>query len=412
MKINPEALRRNAVRSLETVVKLWDLPRDEVASRTEPRPTEILEVLLSTVSAIRAVRSYSLALPSSTFNRSAPSSGFPAIPIRQNISTSSRPSLRAVAGDARSSTASESEKDPLAEVRKAALEVLGSLRTLEEKCRIMVSNKLPEEELLDTPDLASTLQAGTLSVGDTSSNPTEEENFTYDDEAEYYDGVNFGADPQEDRKSWEEKLASGEEGWLYRSNVDLASEFPEERAGVRRYLEIVEDVLFGAGDVYVEQQNDWVWQDGDILTSEATSSSRRRSAQDHCESWMQGDWKDKDMGECATVFFTAETIPERLHEFLLAHLPLSLQPLIPQIAPSGDATDFLARLSSVLFNGWSCCLPGNTGMVTLLRLLSMPQLSDRKSLGARFPVLISMTHSKFNKRKARDRIGRSGDRKI
>lgn len=36
---------------------------------------------------------------------------------------------------------------------------------------------------------------------------------------------------------------------------------------------------------------------------------------------------------------------ERLHDFLLAHLPLQLQILIPQIAPSGDRMDFLARLA-------------------------------------------------------------------
>lgn len=284
-------------------------------------------ILVDTAKTIRRVRDLALSVVAQTGTRRV--SGPPPASIkarhRQGFSTPSRPSSgmpRAVSYThrERSKLSDDGTKeDPQADLRRCALEVLAGLRVLEERLRI---DYAPSEsdygtsERVMSPDRSSSSSGmGSSSTRPTSTSFTEAE--AYDSEEEDYNinAMAQGATPGESVKTWEERIVA--ERREYRELQEEGEKVDTVRESVRRWIGVVEN-LFGV-------------REGEV---------------GELESWARDEWEGRDLRELDHPAVTA-LIPDRLHAFLLAHLPLNLQVLLPQTAALTLREDLLTRLSSV-----------------------------------------------------------------
>lgn len=183
-------------------------------------------------------------------------------------------------------------EEPLALVRRAALEVLVALRALEERARVSVEAEPTHSHVHGHAQEASSQSQDAPSVSSRSATPA---TFLSGDDAERESatslststfsppsrprprltiptdsgsgagtetllihgrgavqiwsdsdsGDEFAPDEPEKREVWDERLVLGG-GWLYRSDLG-EEEVKAEREGVRVYLDVVDGVLFGGG---------------------------------------------------------------------------------------------------------------------------------------------------------------------
>ncbi|KAG8832653.1 hypothetical protein FRC17_000920 [Serendipita sp. 399] len=263
-EVDPDELLPGLVADLERVSQSWALGDSEhrlhsltsspkttgAADRSQLTPTivgtgdfDVLSVLRATTNAIRSVRNYLVALPDDQDPAHlAPT--FRPVTISRRPGRISNP-LRRTA----------SFNDPLVSIRRSALDVLTSLREIEEKYRLPMTED--SFEVLSENGSGSTRSASSpnpQTSGEDDAESSASFNFSVaagqgrkktvtvwsDDEG---DGMNDD-DETERKERWEEKLVLGG-GWLYRNDVFLAN-VEKERDVVKRYLDTVDSVLFYA----------------------------------------------------------------------------------------------------------------------------------------------------------------------
>lgn len=278
-ELDPENLRPGVIEDLKIVAAGWELDgappppaRDPNLLNVSPASpngnehVDVLDLLKTTTHAVRSVRNYLVSLPDES-SISGPGPGTPQKGRQRPHTVASPPMLRRVVSHP------DSLNDPLTRVRRAALEVLGVLRVLEEAARLPLEHDAYDAQ----SDHGSSLDAGPSTASGSGSthshsrgatpspNPDNEEN-------EYVEGdgdtsvsiyfVNVGGrqmsvpvwedgdesfdinnlPDEEKRETWDERLVLGG-GWLYKQDIQM-KDLEAERAVVAKYLDAVDEVLF------------------------------------------------------------------------------------------------------------------------------------------------------------------------
>lgn len=292
-EVDPENLRPGVTQDLSVVEGVWRL-RADVSTRG-PDPSllspphahpasggdggfDVLRALKMTTHAIRSVRNYLLSLPDEHGgSRLQPRQSFrPA-----SLSTSEPQKRRVSSGGA-------SHTDPLARIRRAALDVLTVLRELEESARVPLSDDAYDAgsdrsslsrvaspaELSDVPSDVPTdasFSVSVMRVGGRRESilvwDEEEDDFNVDEESERLP-----------RERWDERLVLGS-GWLYKQDLKV-EELKKQQDAIAQYLDTVDEVLFGGSKVGVRG---WVGEQERVvrrekLEREARGKGRRSSA--------------------------------------------------------------------------------------------------------------------------------------
>ncbi|KAH9051603.1 hypothetical protein EDB83DRAFT_2542998 [Lactarius deliciosus] len=235
-EIDPENLRPGVTQDLSVVEQVWRLHADDDARPPRPGGFDVLRALKVTTHAIRSVRNYLLSLPDE-HGHTQPRQGF----RPTSLSTSEPQKRRVFSGT--------DLTDPLARIRRAALDVLTLLRELEESARVPLSDDAYDvcsdhssqgrvaspTELSDVPTDAS-FSVSVMQVGGRRESilvwDEEEEDFNVDEESERLP-----------RERWDERLVLGS-GWLYKQDLKI-EDIEKQRGIVARYLDTVDEVLFG-----------------------------------------------------------------------------------------------------------------------------------------------------------------------
>ncbi|KAH7334104.1 hypothetical protein B0J17DRAFT_675328 [Rhizoctonia solani] len=344
--VDPAQLKPGVIRDLKAVEQAWKITPEASEADAEPAPTnqklDVLDTLRITTHAIRTVRDYVVALPddhpthtgkglgvyrSSAFSApgtkkdpvvqmnlgvqslaSVLSANVPASPGR-NLSGGSqrivsptpsltpgsvpgspakpRPSLPATNTGVSTQPFPSRPEEPIALIRRAALEVLISLRSLEEKSRVQGAedpSATPEQSssMLTAQDAHSaSSRSGTPAFLSTSGDEADKESATSFPQSSQSqaqtlprlktptgaatetvlvhgrgavqvwsesDEEDFFADEPEKKEVWDERLVLGG-GWLYRQDLS-SSEIEDAKSAVGRYLDVVDAMIFrgkGAG---------------------------------------------------------------------------------------------------------------------------------------------------------------------
>ena len=251
-EVDPENLRPGVTQDLSVVEDVWRLRTDDSTHAPDPSLLsahahpgsggggnfDVLRALKVTTHAIRSVRNYLLSLPDEHgVSRSQPRQSFrPA-----SLSTSEPQKRRVSSGAGRT--------DPLARIRRAALDVLTVLRELEESARIPLSDDAYDAssdrssqsrvaspaEMSDVPTDAS-FSVSVMRVGGRRESilvwDEEEDDFNVDEESE-----------REPRERWDERLVLGS-GWLYKQDLKI-EDLKKQQGVITQYLDTVDEVLFG-----------------------------------------------------------------------------------------------------------------------------------------------------------------------
>lgn len=262
-EVDPENLRPGVIDDLGSVEHAWSLRtggsinsdnKDDPFGSLTPvppksKPTkdriDILDVLKTTTHAIRSVRNYLLSLPDDSVTPLQRDFRFPA------ISSKPLPPRR---------TSSQPRSDPLSRIRRGALEVLTSLRALEESSRLPLSDEAYDAQS-DHGEHASNAGSGSGSGSGGISRGTSPDFLDVDadtsisfvsvggglksvpvwEDEDSFD-VNNGQD-EETKERWDERLVLGG-GWLYKQDITKEA-LTKEREVVGRYLDVVDEALFG-----------------------------------------------------------------------------------------------------------------------------------------------------------------------
>lgn len=262
---NPDSLLPGVVEDLTAVTAIWGIGPHIVGnghSHQDPdllsvdgkgkgkatSSFEVLSVLKTTTRAIRSIRNYVLSLPDD-------SAGSIRAQFRSHLIPSSTPVPKKASHQ-------QENADPLTLIRRSALEVLTSLRELEEKSRVPLEDEAYDAQSdhgSSTHGQESSHSRVTSPSNQSSDLPTDNEadpdasiSFSYIQVQGRYESVPVWEDDNssdsdeeklEKRSHWDERLVLGS-GWLYKQDVKL-EELPKEHAVVKRYLDLVDDVLFG-----------------------------------------------------------------------------------------------------------------------------------------------------------------------
>ena len=271
-EVDPENLRPSVIEDLGAVEHAWwlsgveqtdHLSVHDAHGERNANGVDVLDVLRTTTHAVRSVRNYLLSLPDDGPTPVRPQFQFRA----QALSSSPLPKRQVSQPD--------SASDPLSRVRRSALEVLTVLRTVEEASRLPLSDDAYDAQS-DHGDHVSSISGSTSNTtasssgsgsgsgsGSSQSRATSPDFLGDDVETPVsisymHVGGRHGPVPvwededdldlnhmteQEKRERWDEKLVLGG-GWLYRQDVSRA-DLSKERDVVARYLDAVDDVLFG-----------------------------------------------------------------------------------------------------------------------------------------------------------------------
>lgn len=247
---DPEAFLPGVVADLTSVTCAWDIhhTRDSTHLPSTPRVIDVLSTLKTTTHAIRSVRNYVIALPDE-------SAGSLSTQYKNKVSASAPVPKR-------NSAQSRSQLDPLSLIRKSALEVLAALRELEERSRVPLSDEVYDaqsdrgssqdqnphsraispaavsDDDLDVPQVDPDMSISFVRVqGRDESVPV------WEDENDVDNTHGLSEEEREKRDHWDDRLVLGG-GWLYKQDVRLA-DLAKEQDVVRRYVDLVDDVLFG-----------------------------------------------------------------------------------------------------------------------------------------------------------------------
>ncbi|KZT66948.1 hypothetical protein DAEQUDRAFT_746366 [Daedalea quercina L-15889] len=392
-----ENLRPGVIEDLSAVAAGWQLDGGLQTVDQDPNllgaggksgdHLDVLDLLKATTRAVRSVRNYLVSLPDDSTTPMLQTYFRP-----QSLQTLPPPRRRVSQPDAAS--------DQLTRIRRGALEVLAALRDLEETAR------LPLEH--DAYDAQS-------DHGSTSS-PEQSELSTRGASPDFYDGDGDGdtsvsisfievggrrkpvpvweddepardvSDEEHDkRERWDERLVVGG-GWLYRQDMRLA-DLVDERAVVSRYLDAVDEVLFGGvqggkrGWTRERERAERKLKEGRRASSIESlrggdAASRRASRRvvstgmldamrdmvvteepEELETLTEEDAiEDDDLPEWAKRSTFADHALGRLHALLVALLPASLLPQLPHAPPDR------AALMQALSSGQLLCAAYNAGV--------------------------------------------------
>ncbi|KAI0804662.1 hypothetical protein BC629DRAFT_1488770 [Irpex lacteus] len=255
-EIDPENLRPSVIEDISAVEQIWWLgsgapPQDllsviDARGKTQdPEHVDVLDVLRTTTHAVRSVRNYLLTLPDDSATPVQPQ-------FRSKVTPSRQPIPR------RQASQPDLATDPLTRIRRSALEVLGVLRRMEESSRLPLSDEAYDAQS-DHGEQASVSGSGSGGLHSRANSPAMSDvegsvSISYvqvggrhvsvpvwEDEDDY--DMNQPPGEEEKRDRWEERLVLGG-GWLYRQDV-RRSDLEKERETIARYLDAVDDVLFG-----------------------------------------------------------------------------------------------------------------------------------------------------------------------
>jgi hypothetical protein len=252
-EVDPENLQPGVTQDLSVVEDVWRLrtydneqapdpsllsPHTRRASASGGGGFDVLRALKVTTHAIRSVRNYLLSLPDEQgISRSQPRQSF-----RPSSLSTSEPQKRRVSSDSR-------RADPLARIRRAALDVLTVLRELEECARVPLSDGAydagsdhsPHSRVASPTELSDVQTDASFTVSVMRVGGRRESILVWDEEEE-----DFNVDEESERvprERWDERLVLGS-GWLYRQDIKF-EELGKQQGAVARYLDTVDEVLFG-----------------------------------------------------------------------------------------------------------------------------------------------------------------------
>lgn len=402
---DPENLRPGVIEDLDTVAVGWEL---DGGYQTELQDTsllgtgtrskdhlDVLDLLKRTTRAVRSVRNYLVSLPDDSTT-----------PMLQ---TYFRPqSLPSAPLPKRRVSQPDSSSEPLTRVRRGALEVLTVLRELEERARLPLEHDAydAQSEHDSTPDNSAHSRAASpsshledpdagadfvvdaensVSISFIEVSGRQKAIRVWEDEAP--DSGNLSEEEREKRERWDERLVVGG-GWLYRQDMQLTDLEPE-REVVGRYLDAVDDVLFGGVQ---NGKRGWQRERERVLEKERAERARgrrvsagdapreggsKRSGRRVVSTGMLEAMRDMVVTEEPEEMETAaeedsvddEDLPSwakrstfeddplgRLHAILVAFLPVNLLPQLPPAPPKRAA--ILQALSS----GQLLCTAYNVGV--------------------------------------------------
>ncbi|KAG1764427.1 hypothetical protein EDD22DRAFT_776007 [Suillus occidentalis] len=405
---DPEVFLPGVVEDLMAVADAWGLSSSKNDSpRRDPEllsphasnilrdHLDILNLLKITTRAIRSVRNYVITLPDD-------SAGTLRSQYRNKVAASPPHPKR-------STSHQKAQADPLSLIRKSALEVLAVLRELEERSRVPLSDEAYDVQsdhgsVPDHGGASPSRVASPAALSDASHDhdrdlpidPDMSISFVHVEgrhesvpvwEDDYYDSI-LGEEEGEKRDHWDDRLVLGG-GWLYRQDMTLADVAKEEGV-VRRYVDVVDDVLFGEvkeGKRGWEREHERVAKkeregraksrrvsagDADPFRSPSSPPSSRRVVSSGLLDSMQKltmmeeneemaalseeeSVDEEDLPEWAMRGFFAEHPLGRAHALIHALLPEHLCSLLP---PATDRNAFLLALSS----GQFLCVAYNTGV--------------------------------------------------
>lgn len=303
---DPENLRPGVIEDLITVVSGWNLdPQHTDDAEQDPNllgagqksrnTIDILDLLKNTTRAVRSVRNYLVSLPDDS-------------QVPQNKPHFRPQTLSSAPLPKRQVSQPNDPHDPLTRIRGRALEVLAVLRDLEERARLPLDHDAYDAQ----SDHGSSNDATTAphSRGTSPSSQMEEPEFldadtsvsisfidvggrhrqvpVWEDEASSYDMNNLSEEERDKRDRWDERLVLGG-GWLYQQNLRM-EDLAREREVVSRYVDAVDDVLFGGtkdGKRGWEREKERV-ERKERADREARAKGRRVSAGDASSSSSAG----------------------------------------------------------------------------------------------------------------------------
>ncbi|KAI9463848.1 hypothetical protein HD554DRAFT_2282764 [Boletus coccyginus] len=390
---DPQAFLPVVVEDLTAVTRAWSI-HNACDTPPDPSPTpnartiDILDILKTTTHTIRSVRNYVIALPDET-------AGTLRSQYRNKVAAGAPVPKRNPA---------QQRSQSLSLIRKSALEVLAALRELEERSRVplfdeaydaqsdrgssqdqhphsrVASPVVMSDDESDLPHLDPDMSISFVHVqGRNESIPVWED-----------ENGNLSEDEREKREHWDDRLVLGG-GWLYKQDVKLA-DLGKEHDVVRRYIDLVDDVLFGGtrdgkrgwereGERSVKRAKDGKGQNrrvstGDVFTyqfpQETPRSVRRVASTSGILDSMRsmslseepedtetlsgaGSVDEDDLPDWAKPSLFADDPVGRAHALLIAILPENLRSLVP---PTPDKSAFFSSLTS----GQCLCAAYNTGV--------------------------------------------------
>ncbi|KAH7922424.1 hypothetical protein BV22DRAFT_1094638 [Leucogyrophana mollusca] len=258
---NPEAFLPGVVEDLSSVTQAWRLDDRDTAGSPTRDPSllspdngeisnsnfDVLGVLKTTTRAIRSVRNYVLALPdesAGSLRSQYRNKGVASSPVPKRVASSPK-----------------SQPDPLTMIRKSALEVLATLRELEERSRVPLSDDAYDAQSDHGSSQGQSPRfrvASPMALSDDGSDLREADadvSISFVHVQGRYDSVpvwedendaeshNLSEEEREKREHWDDRLVLGG-GWLYKQDVRL-EDLEKEQHVVRRYVDVVDDVIFG-----------------------------------------------------------------------------------------------------------------------------------------------------------------------
>ncbi len=253
-EVDPENLRPGVTQDLTAVEDVWRLRADNISQTPDPSLLsvhahrrnggggvggfDVLRALIVTTRAIRSVRNYLLSLPDEYgVRRSQPRQTF-----RPASLSTSEPQKRRV-----SSVTDRTE--PLARIRRAALDVLTVLRELEESARVPLSDdaydagsdRSSQSRGASPAELSDGRTDASFSVSVMRVGGRRESILVWDEEED-----DFNVDEESERvprERWDERLVLGS-GWLYKQDIKI-EELGKQQGAIAQYLDTVDEVLFG-----------------------------------------------------------------------------------------------------------------------------------------------------------------------
>ena len=276
-----------------------------------------------TTHAIRSVRNYLLSLPDE-HGHTQPRQGF-------------RPTSLSASGPQKRRVSSGTDRpDPLARIRRAALDVLTLLRELEENARVPLSDDAYDAgsdhssqgrvasptALSDVPTDAS-FSVSVMRV------PGRRESILVWDEEE--DDFNMDEESERlPRERWDERLVLGS-GWLYKQDLKI-EDLAKQRGVIARYLDTVDEVLFGGGKNGVRG---WVYEQERAARKPERSKGRRSSAPPP----NPDSTSLTAIGDCAERRVDAGKMMVAMRDLVLTEEPEELQTLVEEEDGDGDGDD-------------------------------------------------------------------------
>ena len=302
-RTDPKEARREARSLVGNVRSLWALglpsspsmafslsPLSPVSLANPRHQRDARTTIVSTAEAIRRIRTLALSVahPNSSGGRRISGSAAllqPKSRARASLSTPARPNSlpRAVtyaqAQQKKSSLGPlpDNQVDDVARLRRAALEVLGGLRNLEERLRIEPATESGTNDASRTLQIAVSGEEGSdVTAVESGSNRATSTSYTepdsFESEEEEYNLNGLANGEKEHHVTWEEKIVM--EARQYNSLEGEEARVDAMRESIRKWVGVVETV-FGV---------------------------KERLTEDELESWVKEEtWEGWSMGETATV---------------------------------------------------------------------------------------------------------------